>query len=86
MKPISFQEYNAVLQKPPNMTDEECGSLTVYRDGKQCISCWKMSVKERLSALIFGKVWCWVLSGNTQPPITLAVTKTIFGGQYGKIL
>ena len=79
MKPISFREHNAVLQKPTNMTDEECGSLAVYRDDKQCISCWKMSVKERLSALIFSKVWIWILSGNTQPPIALEVTKTIFG-------
>ena len=78
MKPISFDEHNAILQKPVNMTDDECLPLPVYRDGKQCISCWKMSVKERLSALILGKVWIWILSGNTQPPIALEATKTIF--------
>ena len=74
MKPITFVEHNAVLQKPANMTDKECGSLSVYRDGKQCISCWKMSFKERISALLFGKVWLYVLSGNTQPPVALEVS------------
>lgn len=74
MIPIIFPEHNAVLQKPPNMTDEECLPLAVYCDGKQCISCWKMSWKERLSTLLFGKVWVWVLSGNTQPPIALEAT------------
>lgn len=78
MKPVMFVEHNAVLARPSSMTGEECESLPVYKDGKQCISCWEMSWKERLSALIFGKSWIWVLSGDTQPPIASDVTKTIF--------
>ena len=79
MKPITFPQSNTTLNKPLNMTDDECSPLAVYRDGKQCISCWKMSWKERISALLFGRTWVWVLSGNTQPPIALEATKTIFG-------
>jgi len=47
------------------MTDGECSSLDVWCDSKKCISLWKMSWKERLSALIFGRVWVYVLSGET---------------------
>lgn len=69
MKPTHFDEANKTLLKPPGMTDEECGSLPVYNDGEQCISCWRMSLRERLAALLFGQVWLYVLSGETQPPV-----------------
>lgn len=78
MKPIKFAEANKNLLKPQNMTDEECSSLWVFTDGEQCISCWKMSFKQRLSALIHGKVWLSVLSGQTQPPVWVDCAKTVF--------
>lgn len=42
MLAIKFKEANKNLSKPENMTDEECGSLWVYSDGRQCISCWRL--------------------------------------------
>ena len=78
MKPIKFAEANKNLLKPQNMTDEECSSLWVFTDGEQCISCWKMSFKQRLSALIHGKVWLSVLSGQTQPSVWVDCAKTVF--------
>ena len=54
MEPISFGEANQSLAKPNNSTDEECGPLAVYTDGTVCTSCWKLSLRERISALIFG--------------------------------
>ena len=78
MKPIKFKEANKNLLKPQNMTDEECSSLWVYTDSKECISCWKMSFKQRLSALFYGKVWLSVLSGQTQPPVWLDCANTVF--------
>ena len=78
IKPIKFEEANRNLLKPENMTDEECGSLYVYTDGNQCISCWKMTFRQRLAALIHGKVWLAVLSGHTQPPVWLVCDKTVF--------
>lgn len=80
MTPIKFKEANRNLSKPPNMTDAECSSLWVYSDGTQCISCWKMSWKQRIKALLFGKVWLSVLSGSTQPPVWLDCDKTVFEG------
>lgn len=78
MKPTKFKEQTKILSRPKSMTDEECGSLPVYTDEKFCISCWKMNFKERLKALAFGKIWVWVHSGGTQPPIALKCCKTVF--------
>ena len=71
MKPIKFKETNKILQKPDNMIDEDCQSLYVYTDEKQCISCWKLSLWERLKLIFTGKLWVRVHSGSTQPPIVL---------------
>lgn len=81
MEPIKFPEANKTLLKPESMTDEECSSLPVYCDNKQCISLWKLSWKERLQALFFGRLWVFVLSGSTQPPIALSTEKTVFKKQ-----
>ncbi|MPM95042.1 hypothetical protein SDC9_142193 [bioreactor metagenome] len=78
MEPIKFKEANCELKKPSDMTDEECSSLPVYRDGRDCISCWKLSFIERFRALIFGRIWLGVLNGWTQPPVRLWARKTVF--------
>jgi len=78
MKPTKFPQANKNLLKPESMTDEECGPLEVFTNGTQCISCWKMSIRERLSALIFGRAWLSVFSGETQPPVALWVAREGF--------
>ena len=78
MKPIKFKESNKTLNKPEGWTDEECQPLPVYTDNTQCISCWKMSFKQRLSAIFFGKIWLSVYTGTTQPPVWVDVCKTVF--------
>jgi hypothetical protein len=77
MKPTDFPFANKTLQKPQGWTDEECSPLPVFTDGALCISCWQMSWKERLSALIFGKLWIRIYSGPTQPPILPEIVRTI---------
>lgn len=72
MKPIDFPQSTKVLQRPSTMTEQECQSLHVWNDGKQCVSCWKLSFKERLNVLFNGKVWLGVLSGKSQPPVFLS--------------
>ena len=78
MEPTKFVQANKNLLKPEGMKDEECGSLQVFTDGKVCISLWQMTWGERLKALFFGKVWLFVHSGQTQPPVALMVEKEIF--------
>lgn len=69
MKPIDFPQSTKVLQRPGTMSESECQSLPVWNDGKQCVSCWKPSIKERIKILFGGNVWLGVLSGKTQPPV-----------------
>lgn len=69
MKPIEFKGQTVVLQKPQGMTDEECSPLGVLQLDNTCISCWKLSLRDRLKVLFTGVVWLGVLSGKTQPPV-----------------
>lgn len=75
MKPIDFKQSTKVLQRPSTMAESKCQSLPVWCDGKQCVSCWKPTFKERLNILFGGKVWLGVLSGKTQPPVFLTGEK-----------
>lgn len=69
MKPIQFPESNMVLNKPENMTDEECSSLPIFTGNSQCISCWELDEEELELIQKTGKIYISVFSGNTQPPI-----------------
>jgi len=81
MKPSIFVHSNKTLQPSgatysENVTGVE--PLQIWTDGEQCVSCWRMSWRERLSAVIFGRVWIASLSGQTQPPIYAEATKEYF--------
>jgi len=78
MEPEKFPQANKELLKPEDWTEEQCGTLPVYTDGQQCISLWKMTWRERVSALFFGRMWLIVHSGQTQPPVALMATREIF--------
>lgn len=66
MRPIKFKESNITFTGKVGIED-----LPGYSDGIQCLSCWKMSIKEKLSLLIFGNVWLALKSGKTQPPVIM---------------
>ncbi len=72
MRPIDFKQSTKVLQRPSTMTQSECGSLHVWNDGKQCVSCWKPTFIERIKILFGGNIWLGVLSGKTQPPVFIS--------------
>lgn len=58
MKPIPFKQQTIELQANPNQLEingQSVGSLPIFTDGSQCISCWKMTFIERLKALFYGK-------------------------------
>ncbi len=84
MKPLNFKESNLSLSPPRNWPDKAnpCRRLDVYKDDFQTISCWKMSWVERLSSLIFGRVWVQVACGKSNPfPIALTAQRMIFKEQ-----
>jgi hypothetical protein len=74
MIPIKHRFANTTLNAPAGKEDE-ISSLPIYTDGEQCISCWRLTWRERLAALIFGRVWLSVLGGSTQPPVWLWATR-----------
>ena len=80
MKPQEFRERNLLLLRPETMTPDECSSLPVYVDDDHTyvLSCWKPTLRERFSILLFGKIWLWVMSSGTQPPVALEAAKTVF--------
>ena len=75
MKPIQFTGQTIVLQKPSNMTDEECSPLAILQANDTCISCWQMTLRERIKVLFTGVIWLGVLSGKTQPPVFVEVNR-----------
>lgn len=66
MKPIDFFQSNVTLTGKGEIRD-----LPAYSDGKYIVSCWKMNLKERLNALLFGRTWLIVKSSTTQPPVKI---------------
>ena len=78
MHPADFPQKHLDLARPGNMAPGECSALPVHRTGTRCISLWRASWRERLSLLVFGRVWLSVRSGDTQPPVALQAQRTVF--------
>ena len=76
MKPIKFDEQNGSLTAPIDFSG--CDDLPVCKTGLDIVSCWKMSLRERIAGLFFGKVWICIRAGKTHPPIFLNCEKTFF--------
>lgn len=74
MKPISFPQANTEMRKPAQLTDEQCGSLMVYRGevGGQPVflSCFSLSDDELMKVIETKKVWLYVF-GNAHPPVAI---------------
>jgi len=80
-EPSNFPESNMILEASEIEYRGHIGPITplpTWSDGEQSVSSWKLSFRERLSALIFGRVWLSVLSGRSQPPVSLTVHPIFF--------
>lgn len=78
MRPVPFKYANKMLQPSGAQYSDDVlkvDSLPVFTNGEQCVSCWQMSLRERLSALLFGRVWLSLLSGQTQPPAHIQASR-----------
>lgn len=83
--PSAFAESNAVLDRPPGMTDEQCGPLNVCRavdpDGVPIVvSCWKFSREELDEVNRTGRVWL-LIWGRTMPPAAIAGCNPIISAE-----
>lgn len=65
-----FPEANLTLVAPG------CEDLRVQVDTNQVLSCWKMTWRERLSALFFGRVWLCIRGRpHNHPPVWILVER-----------
>ena len=78
-EPRTFRGSNRILQ-PGNHPAHAVEELSVFTNGDYCLSCWRLSLRERLSAFLFGRTWLYVLSGATQPPVWVEITRDVFQG------
>jgi len=53
MTPIEFPQQNKVLAKD----QPEYVPLPVFMDAAETVSCWKLTIIERLKLLLTGKLW-----------------------------
>jgi hypothetical protein len=77
--PVSFKHANRFFPAP--RTAKPCqriaGSigLHAWSNGDQSVTRWKLTWRERLQVLLHGHVWVSVLSGWTQPPVSIDTGK-----------
>lgn len=73
MKPIKWKHSNTVYAENQDEY-RNLPSLKLDTPEGHVISCWKMSFKERMRVLIFGRVWMNLLSFNR--PLTPSLLTT----------
>lgn len=82
MKPIKFKYSNCTLVKSVDVTDKQYLGMPAYcyendTGEYEYITCWKMSLVDRIKALVFGKVWLCICN-EYHPPVWIDCTNTIF--------
>lgn len=74
MQPVSFNNVNKILTGSGlGPEGNKIENLPIWTDNKVCVSCWKLTWKERVRLLWRGRVWVAVLSGDSQPPLALTI-------------
>jgi len=72
MRPVSFPQENTTLTGGPvEVYGAQVDPLPVFKNGTEIVSCWRPSLRERLSILIFGRVWLNIMGGQTHPPVSV---------------
>lgn len=71
--PIRFPDCNFTWTAPDGL--DNCSELPVLNDGTHSLSCWRLSWRERLAALVYGKAWLCVI--GHQPPVWIRVERDV---------
>lgn len=72
MTPVHFDEENCTLTGAGNVQ-----ALPVYRGEGMVVSCWRPTWQERLSVMLFGRIWLYVMHPQTQPPVYIGATRSL---------
>lgn len=70
--PASFDESNMYLNRPSDMTEEQCDPLSVLvtqmPDNTPVVySCWKLTIEELAEVNRTGRIWLGIC-GHSMPP------------------
>ena len=76
MKPIKFKEANKLWKGYVRTDGEVVKDLPTFAYEDMLLSCWKMSFKERLVALIFGRAWLCIRTKEKHPPVWIHCYRT----------
>jgi len=72
MKYINFPEVNTQLTGGPvEVYGVEVDNLPVFKNGTDIVSCWRPTLRERLSILLFGRVWLNIRGGQVHAPVSV---------------
>ncbi len=71
MKPSYFKECNRRLANTPPKGSEDFFPQEFYTDGTNSLYLYKPTIRERLSILIFGRVWLTMKTGKDIAPAML---------------
>lgn len=87
MIPIAFDEANDILDKPADMTRDECEPLQICRasfDGSTpvIVSCWKLTKEEFEELQRTGRVYL-IIWGHGMPPASIVARNPIRGSGNG---
>jgi hypothetical protein len=63
MRPVEFKHQNTIFAKDQPQYQQLPALLLEGPEG-HIISCWKLSFKERIQVLIFGRVWSSLMTFN----------------------
>jgi len=75
MKPVEFKHQNIVFAKD-QPEYQPLPALRIDSPTGEVVSCWKLSFKERIKVLVFGRVWMSLMSFNKPlTPSYLAVNR-----------
>ncbi len=76
MYPVAFDGVTKILTPPVNWDESNhgsCSNLPIRFENGLCKSCWKFGWKEFFKFLFKRKIYLYVASGDTQPPVKLMV-------------
>lgn len=89
MTPTNLPEANRIIGCKPSATDYGADRddpvkpvRALVREDGVVTELWRPTWRERISVLVFGRVWVELLTGDGRPqPIALSGRKTIFVGE-----
>ena len=78
MKPIEFKGWHKTLN-PPLGHENDVKGLPVWTNDLVVVSCWKMSLREKVRLLFGAKIWLQIMTHKgTQPPVAISCVRGVF--------